>query len=124
MADDKKGYLIKSGDLGEVRITPEVITTIAALAALEVDGVFHIGNSITRDMIEKHSTKNLSKSVRTQILENVISIDIALSIGAGCSITKVVPLVQEKVKSTVENMTSLDVKDVNVSVVDITGDAA
>ena len=39
MAEDRKAYMIKDDNLGEVRIADEVIAIIAGLAATEAEGV-------------------------------------------------------------------------------------
>ena len=39
MAEDRKAYMIKDDNLGEVRIADEVVAIIAGLAALEVGNI-------------------------------------------------------------------------------------
>lgn len=124
MADNKNSYLIKSDEQGEVRISTDVISAIAAIAALEVEQVTTVGNDITREQIAKHSPKNVSKSVRAEVLENVVSIDVALNLAFDSSVLKIVPMVQEKVKNSIENMTGLEVADVNVKVIGVSAQNA
>ena len=119
MADEKNSYLIKSDQYGSVRITPDGINTMAALAALDVEDVTSVGGNITKETVAKHSVKNLGKFVRTEVLENVISVDIAISLVFGSSIPTLVPQVQEKVKEIIENMTGLNVADVNVKIIGV-----
>jgi uncharacterized alkaline shock family protein YloU len=119
MSEDRKAYMIKQDHLGEVRIADEVIAVIAALAATEVDGVYCLGSNISKEVISKSGAKKLSKGVRVKVEDNVISVDLALTLAYGAGIQKVTPDVQEKVKNTVENMTGLTVSDINVRIVGI-----
>ncbi len=117
MAEDR--YVICSGEYGNVEIAANVIMTIAGIATLETEGVSAIGTSITSENIGKQSEKALAKAVRIEVLENAASIDIALNLEFGAEIPKVVPIVQERVKNTVENMTGLNIADVNVKIIGI-----
>ena len=45
---------------GEIKIANDVVATIAALAANETKGVEYLSASLTHDVIEKQSCKNLS----------------------------------------------------------------
>lgn len=119
MAEDRKAYMIKDSNLGVVQISDDVIATIAGIAATEIDGVSSMAGNLTNDIIGKLGVKSLSKGVHVEVLENVVSIDLALNLTFGSNIPKIVPNVQEKVKAAVENMTGLEVADVNVKIVGI-----
>ena len=71
------------------------------------------------ELLGKLSAKSLSKGVRIEVQDNVVAVRIALSIAFGYSIPDVSRKVQEKVKSAIENMTGLEVSDVNVSITGI-----
>ena len=60
--------------------------------------------------------KNLSKGVKVDVLEGVVTVSLALNLKYDYSIVEVTSKVQEKVKSAVENMTGLEVADVNIKV--------
>ena len=102
--------------LGEVQIAEEVITIIAGLAATEVEGVCSMGGNITKELVSRLGMKNLSKGVKVDVLEGVVTVSLALNMKYNYSIMDVSAKVQEKVKSAVENMTGLEVADVNVKV--------
>ena len=67
-------------------------------------------------MVARVGVKKLSHSVRVEVLENMVTIDLALEVDLGCSIPEVSLQVQEKVKNAVENMTGMKVTDVNIQI--------
>lgn len=115
--DERNTYTIQTdASLGEVKIADEVVAIIAALAATEVDGVASMAGNITNEVIGKLGIKNLSKGVKVDVLEGVVTVSLALNIKYNYSIVDVTGKVQEKVKNAVENMTGLEVADVNIKV--------
>ena len=119
MAEDRKAYMIKDDNLGEVRIADEVIAIIAGLAATEVEGVSSMAGNITNELVSKLGMKNLSKGIKIEIKDNAVKVDVALNIRFGYAIPKVSMKVQERVKSAIENMTGLQVSGVNVSIASV-----
>ena len=102
--------------IGEVQIADEVVAIIAGLAATEVEGVDSMAGNITNEVIGKLGIKNLSKGVKVDVLEGVVTVSLALNIKYNYSIMDVTAKVQDKVKNAVENMTGLEVADVNIKV--------
>ena len=116
--EDNKGnsYVIKKDDLGLVVIAEEVVAKIAGMAALEVEGVAAMSGNNTTDMIGKLSGASLARGGRVEVEDGVTTIDLILVLTYDCSIPKVSKEVQEKVKAAIENMTGLEVSDVNVKI--------
>lgn len=115
--DERNTYTLQNDEsLGEVKIADEVVAIIAALAATEVDGVASMAGNITNEVIGKLGIKNLSKGVKVDVLEGVVTVSLALNIKYNYSIMNVTAKVQDKVKNAVENMTGLEVADVNIKV--------
>ena len=115
--DERNIYTIQDdSSMGEVKIADEVVAIIAALAATEVEGVASMAGNITNELISRLGMKNLSKGVKVDVLEGVVTVSLALNMNYNYSIMDVSAKVQEKVKSAVENMTGLEVADVNVKV--------
>ncbi|HIW42656.1 MAG TPA: Asp23/Gls24 family envelope stress response protein [Candidatus Mediterraneibacter vanvlietii] len=115
--DERNTYTIQNdASLGEVKIADEVVAIIAALAATEVEGVASMAGNITNEVIGKLGIKNLSKGVKVDVLEGIVTVSLALNIKYDYSIIEVTKKVQEKVKNAVENMTGLEVADVNIKV--------
>ena len=115
--DERNIYTIQDdSSMGEVKIADEVVGIIAALAATEVEGVASMAGNITNELISRLGMKNLSKGVKVDVLEGVVTVSLALNMKYNYSIMDVSAKVQAKVKSAVENMTGLEVADVNVKV--------
>lgn len=116
MAEDRKAYMIKDSNLGEVKIADEVVAIIAGLAATEVEGVSSMAGNITNELVNKLGMKNLSKGIKIEVAEGIVNVDVALNIAFGYAIPEVSSKVQEKVKSAIENMTGLEVGSVNIRI--------
>lgn len=115
--EEKNTYTIKTDEnLGEIKIADEVVAIIAALAATEVEGVASMAGNITNELIGKLGMKNLSKGVKVDVLEGIVTVSLALNLKYNYSIVEVSARVQEKVKNAIENMTGLEVADVNIKV--------
>ena len=115
--EERNTYTIKADEnLGEVKIADEVVAIIAGLAAMEVDGVASMSGNTTREIIGKLGMKNLSKGVKVDVLEGIVTVSLKLTLKYGYSIVEGSGKVQEKVKAAIENMTGLTVADVNIRV--------
>ena len=115
--DERNIYTIQNdASKGEIKIADEVVAIIAALAATEVEGVASVAGNITNELIGKLGMKNLSKGVKVDVLEGIVTVSLALNLKYNYSIVEVSARVQEKVKNAIENMTGLEVADVNIKV--------
>ena len=115
--EERSTYTIKmDAKLGEVKIADEVVAIIAGLAAMEVDGVASMAGNATKELISKLGMKSLSKGVRVDVLEGVVTVMMALNLKYGYNIKSTTAKVQEKVKAAIENMTGLEVADVNIRI--------
>ena len=61
----------------------------------------------------------LSKGIFVEVLDEEIKVDVALNIAYGYSIPEISAKVQERVKSSVENMTGLTVAVVNIRIASV-----
>ena len=115
--DERNTYTIQNeASLGEVKIADEVVAIIAALAATEVEGVASMAGTITNVVIGNLGIRNLSTGVKVAVLVGVVTVSLALNLKYNYNIMDVTGKVQEKVKNAVENMTGLEVADVNIKV--------
>lgn len=115
--DERNIYTIQNdASKGEIKIADEVVAIIAALASTEVEGVASMAGNITNELIGKLGMKNLSKGVKVDVLEGIVTVSLALNLKYNYSIVEVSARVQEKVKNAIENMTGLEVADVNIKV--------
>lgn len=112
--------LNREDNVGIVKISDEVVSVIAGIAAQEIDGVsdYQIVGSNNLSSILK-GKKALGKSTKVTLLDDKATIDINLSVEYGVKIMEVVSKVQDNVKRTVEAMTGLVVEAVNIYVQNI-----
>ena len=106
----------KEAKIGRISIADDVVATIAGIAAMEVKGVAKLSGNISKELVAKLGKKNLSNGVKIEITEAGVNVDISLELEYGNSIKKVSEAVQAKVKQSIESMTGLTVKIVNVVV--------
>lgn len=109
---------------GQVKISDEVVTIIAGLATMGVEGVNSMHTSFAEGFSNiinnKFSGKNnYSKGVKVEINENDVVLDIFINVTYGCKIKKVAEEVQNVVRKEVQTMTDLNVSVVNVHVQNI-----
>ena len=116
--NDRSTHIIQSNEqLGEVQIADEVVAIIAGLAATEVEGVASMaGGHTPKDFASRLGVKNMSKGVKVDVLERIVTVSVALNLKYGYSVLDISKKVQAKVKAAIENMTGLTVADVNVRV--------
>ena len=120
MADHKE-YWSTESDQGSIRISEDVVASIAALATSETAGVSGLYSTLTSDIVNFLSKKNLSKGVRIELGdEDTVRIEIGFLALFGHNICEVAKQVQGNVKSSVESMTGLKVTEVNIHVGGVT----
>ncbi len=102
--------------IGAVQIADDVVAMIASLAATEVEGVGAMVGNITNELMSKVGMKKLTKGVKVEILDQVVSVDLAIMMEYGYNIPQTCQAVQNKVKASIENMTGLEVSDVNIRI--------
>lgn len=103
-------------EMGDIRISEEVVAIIASVAAMEVEGVAGMSGGIAGGIAEILGRKNLSKGVKVEVGEKEAAIDVYVIIEYGSRIPEVSWNVQEKVKQRVEVMTGLNVVEVNIHI--------
>ena len=106
-------------EMGVIRIADEVVSTVAGLAAVEVEGVAAMSGGWGTDLVERLGRKNLGKGIKVDATGDQTIIDIFIVIEFGYAIPKVAENVQKEVKIAVETMTGLIVSAVNVHVVSV-----
>lgn len=108
-----------NSELGVVRIADEVVSTVAGLAAIDVDGVSSMSGGWGTELVEKLGRKNFGKGIKVEVGNQETKIDIFVIIDYGYEIPKVAETVQKEVKVAVETMTGLTVSAVNIHVVGV-----
>lgn len=105
--------------IGDVKISENVVASIVGIAASEVEGVESLAGNLTTEIIAKFGIKNNSKGVKISIEKKSVTADVYVNVCYGFVIPEVSEMIQEKVKTSVESMTGLDVNEVNVRIVGI-----
>lgn len=105
-----------NSELGEVQISDDVLAVISAMAAMEVEGVVAMAGNITTEIVAKLGMKKLSKGVRVDVDENTVMLDLSIVLRMNENIIQISKKVQDRVKTTVENMTGMKVANVNVNI--------
>lgn len=83
---------------------------------MEVEGVASMSGNATKELISRLGMKSLSKGVKVDVLEGIVTVSLKLNLQYGYNVLEVSGKVQEKVKTAIENMTGLTVADVNIRV--------
>ncbi len=105
---ETKDYLVHPEDLGNIHISEDVLASIAAGAAAEVEG---IGGLMTLN-----TKKTAGKGVRLTMDEDKAIIDLYVLVRYGYAIPEVASRIQDAVTGEVEAMTGFPVSAVNVHV--------
>lgn len=109
--------IINNSNVGIVKISDEVVSVIAGLAAAEIKGIVGMNTGLTGGITQILSgKKNPSKGVKVSVGEESATIELAVVVEYGTRIPEVASAVQENVKRTVETMTGLNVSAVNIYV--------
>jgi len=107
----------RTTDLGVVRINNEAITTIASVAALEVNGVHRMGEgAFPKTICEILCMKSRPKGIRIQLNESEAKLTVSIIVEYGVDIPRIADEVQEMVKRAVERMTGMVLSEVDVIV--------
>lgn len=102
---------------GEVNISEDVLSTIAGLATTECYGLVGMASKNAKDgLVELLKRDNLAKGVKVTAEGEEILIDLFIIVEFGTKISTVADNIISKVKYTVENLTGLKVKKVNINV--------
>jgi len=116
----RNSYVLQEDEkIGTVKIADDVVAMIAALAATEVDGVAAMAGNITNEVLSRVGVKSLNKGARVNVSNKKVKVELAVTMEYGYNIPATCQRVQNKVKSAIENMTGLEVLDVNIRITGI-----
>ncbi len=100
-----------------VKISPDVVATIAGVATTEINGVAGMFTSFAGGIAEKlGAKKSPTKGIKVEIKEKSVIIDLYIVVEFGIRIPELAWEIQESVKNNVETMTGLVVEKVNVHI--------
>lgn len=104
-------------ELGNVKIANEVVAIVAGIAANEIPGVYSMIGSVADEfnkIIGKR--KNPARGIKVEVGETECSIDAYLTMEYGVSIPEIAAEVQKNIIRAINDMTGLEVKEVNIYV--------
>jgi uncharacterized alkaline shock family protein YloU len=101
---------------GTIRISDDVVATIAGLSAMETPGIAAMSGGISEGLAKRISGRNVHKGVSVEVGTEETAVDLRIIVEYGCKIHQVCRTLQENVKESLEAMTGLRVVEVNVKV--------
>lgn len=110
---------------GKTTIASSVVQKIAGMAAHEISGVYKLGGGLSRafgeirERIPGSTGASQTSGVTVEVGEKQAAIDLDLIVEYGASIVDLAKAVRRNVIGTVEQMTGLEVIEVNIAVNDI-----
>lgn len=107
---------------GSIIFSPDVVATIAGVAATSVEGVAGMSGGIVDGIVDILGMKNFKKGVKVELGTEETIINANIVIKYGYKLNEVCLEVQKKIKNAVETMTGLRVVSVDVSVLGISFD--
>ena len=116
MEDEKNIQIEGNKSFGDVVIANEVLAIIAGIAATEVEGVHSMDGGWSGQFISKLGIKDLARGVKVQVRDGEVKVDLSLNMEYGYAIPKVSDLVRDKVSASINNMTGLNVSEVNIRI--------
>lgn len=103
--------------IGNIKISVDVVSTIAGIATTEIEGVAGMYGSFAGGIAEMlGAKKSPSKGVKVDMTETTANIDLYIVVDYGVRIPELSWEIQENVKNSVETMTGLEVLKVNIHI--------
>ena len=106
---------------GNLKISENVLATIAATAAAETAGVASM--SPAANLIGTLKASSPESGVVIRLNQDVASVDVYVKLEKGAKITEVSDKIQDNVKNSIQNMSKIVVEKVNVVVAGIVSEA-
>ena len=103
-------------ELGNIRIADDVVKTIAAKAAADVEGVYKLAGGVVDEVSKILGKKRPTNGINVEVGEVECSIEVYLVIKYGYRIPEVAEEVQKAVLEEVSKLSGLKVVEVNVYV--------
>lgn len=101
---------------GLIRISDDVVATIAGLAALETPGIAAMSGGMSEGLAKRLSGKNAQKGVSVEVGQMEAAVDLRVIVNYGSRIQEVCRDLQQNVRDAIVTMTGLHVVEVNVKV--------
>lgn len=102
---------------GKTTVSPEVLTTISRLAALEVPGVSRLAP--VAGGVNRLFRRGTGDGVRIEAKDNIVSMEMYLVLKQDVNIREVSRNVQHNVARAVQEMVGMEVGEINIHIEDI-----
>ncbi|MCR5715486.1 MAG: Asp23/Gls24 family envelope stress response protein [Lachnospiraceae bacterium] len=102
--------------MGSVKIADDVVAKIAILAAQEVEGIAKPSSTKATDLMRNIGYDSSTRGSKVEIYGKKVRVDIALTVEYGYNIPATCQKAQNKIQNTIENMTGLEVTDINIRI--------
>lgn len=100
-------------EIGDVKISADVIMVIAHNITTEIEGVAGMSSGIAENILAR---KGAPRGVKVDMNDKDVNIDLYIIADFGARIPDVAWKIQDRVKSSVESMTGLNVAAINIHV--------
>lgn len=118
MADSSKILLSGEENGEQIKIDPSVLEVILGIAAEKVDGVVGMRGSLTSSIKHVLGRDNRGKGVNVSVdSDSKLIADVYVYLEAGVNVPSVAMNLQKVLKAQLIQMTSLDLKEINIHVV-------
>lgn len=115
-APEKEGKAVR----GELTYDDKVIQKIIGTALGEIDGLLTVDGGFFSNLADKLvNTDNVTTGIETEVGKKQVAVDMDVVIEYGRDIPKLADEIKRVIHEQVNNMTHLDVIEVNINVVDI-----
>ncbi len=117
--------LVMTSELGQTRVSEEVVGKIAGLAVQEVEGVYELvpfGAGQTLSSLAQSigaTTNRKDIGVHVEVGKVEAAVDVRIVTNYGAAIPKVAEDIRTNIAHRIETMTGLKVKEINIDVVDL-----
>ena len=88
MAEDTAPLMTSNEGLGSIRVADEVVSVIAGLAAMDVDGVAGMSGGLIGGIAEMLGRRNFSKGVKVEVGEQEAAVDLSIVVTYGVDIRR------------------------------------
>lgn len=106
-------------EVGNIKISDEVVGVIAAKAATEVEGIYKMSGNVADEVNKLLGKRNSTRGIKVEVGEKECTVDAYVVVEYGVPIPQVAGDVQQNIIRAITVMTGLKVVEVNVYIQDI-----
>ena len=121
---DASKSVAPAGERGKTSIADQVVAKIAGIATREINGVYDVGGATER-MVGKvreaipGTGTSTTQGINVEVGERQAAVDVSIVADYGVAIHQLAAAIRRNVITSIEQMTGLEVTEVNVTVHDI-----